>query len=132
MDGAGQLLDVIRIHEQGIGELQSGSGEGAEDQDAVIIITRSDKLLGDEIHSVVQGSNHAQRSGAIEARDFLVRMMALEKDDGFPAACLKARIDALGFGGDLVEQCLVAINHGATGSAKLNEGEAALIGGVEF
>src|SRR5258708_21553169 len=59
-------------------------------------------------------------------------MMAFEKDDGLPATGLKARVDALSFGGDVVEQRLVALNLGATGSADLNEGEAALVRGVKL
>src|SRR3984893_5021925 len=127
MNGASQLLDIIRIDEQRIGELQSCARKGAEDQDALIIFARRDELLGDKIHPVVQGSNQTQRSGAIEASDFLVRMMALEKDDGLPAAGLEAGVDAFGFGGELAEQILVAVNVGAAGRADLDKGKAALV-----
>src|ERR1700730_12975246 len=118
MNGASQLLDIIRIDEEGISELQSRAGNAAEDEDPLIIFARSHELLGDKIHSIVQRSNQTERSGAIEAGDFLVRMMALEKDDGLPAAGLEAGVDAFGFGGELAEQILGAVNVGAGGGRR--------------
>src|SRR5258708_35374146 len=125
MDGAGQLLDVVRIDEQSIGELQRRAREGAKDEDALIILTRSDKLLGDEIHAVVERSDHTERSGAIEARNLLVGVVPIQEHDGLPAAGLEARVDALDFGCTLVEQGLVALNIRAAGRANLHEGEQA-------
>src|SRR6202140_4480860 len=68
----------------------------------------------------------------IETRDFLVRMMLLEKEDGLPVAGLEAGIDAFGLGGQFVEQTLIAHDIGAAGSANLDKGEATLVGRIEF
>ena len=80
----------------------------------------------------MQRSNEAKRGGMIETRDFLVRMMLFEKEDRLPVAGLEAGVDALGFGGQFVEQALIARDIGAAGRANLDKGEAALVGRVEF
>src|SRR4029077_10237780 len=54
-------------------------------------------------------------------------MVAFEKDDGFPAAGLEARVDALGFRADFPEQILVAVNVGAAGRTDLEKSKAALV-----
>jgi len=46
MNGAAQLLDIVGVYEQGVGQFQSGASEGAENQDALIIFARGHELLG--------------------------------------------------------------------------------------
>src|SRR5262249_47734629 len=59
-------------------------------------------------------------------------MMALQQHDGFPAAGLETRVDALRFCGDFVEQALVTIDVSAAGCANLNQRKTALKGGIEL
>jgi hypothetical protein len=53
-DGLGGLIDVIRVHQQRIAEFAGGAGELAEDQHAPLIVTGSQKFLGDQVHAVVE------------------------------------------------------------------------------
>ena len=46
MDGIGELLDVVRIDEQRVGELVSGAGKRAEDENATLVFARGDEFLG--------------------------------------------------------------------------------------
>src|SRR5262249_55172819 len=58
--------------------------------------------------------------------------MLFQQDDRLPATGLKTRVDAIGFGTDLVKKRAVSIEVGAAGGADLNESEPALIGGIGF
>ena len=84
-DGAGQLVHVVRVDEQRIAQLLRRPGETAQDECAAIVLPGGDEFLGHEIHPVVERSDQANRSRAIEAGDLLVRMVPLEEDDRFPA-----------------------------------------------
>src|SRR5580700_10918733 len=53
-DAVGQLLGVIRVYLERIAQFMRCPREAAEDQDAVQVVTRCDKFLGDKIHSIVQ------------------------------------------------------------------------------
>src|SRR5258708_21858779 len=57
--------------------------------------------------------------------------MPLEENDWFPAARVEARIDALAFGGDRVEQCLVALDLCADRRADLHEQKARVICAIQ-
>src|SRR5712692_9593254 len=59
-------------------------------------------------------------------------MVLLAKHDGFTARRLEARIDAVRFGANFVEEILVALNVRAAGRADLRESEPLLVGGVEL
>src|SRR5690348_5337616 len=52
-DGVGGSFNVVRIDQNSIAQLTRCPGEAAEDQYSLIVIARSDKLLGHEIHSVM-------------------------------------------------------------------------------
>src|SRR6266852_3153665 len=130
--GAGKLLDVIRIYEQRIGELESRARERAEDQHTLTIFARGDEFLGHQIHAVVQRRHHAERSGAIEAGILLMRVVTFEEDNGLPVPGLEAGVDALGFAGNFDKQTLITLDIGAAGGSDLDEGEAALVGRVEL
>src|SRR5260221_8079327 len=59
-------------------------------------------------------------------------MVALEKDDRFPAAGLESRVDALGFDANLLQKLLVTGDVGAAGRADLDKAETLEIGGGNF
>src|SRR5204862_7422567 len=104
--------------------------KGAEDQRAAFILARSNEFLGDEIHSVMQRRDHAERRGAEKACDFFVRMVFSEKHERFPSRGLKARVDAFGFAADFGQEILVALDVRAAGSPDLHESAALQVGGV--
>ena len=45
------------------------AGEGAQYQDPVLVVPCGDKLLGHQIHAVVQAGHQAEVGGAEEAED---------------------------------------------------------------
>src|ERR1700741_4956357 len=130
MNGVGELRNVVRIDEQGVSKLIRGAGERAQNEHSAFVFAGGHKFLSDEIHAVVERSDHAHRSRVVETRDLLMRMVFLEKDDGFPLRRLEGSVDALGFRADLVKKTLIALDIRAAGSADLHEREAPLIGGV--
>src|SRR5579859_612400 len=132
VDEAGQLVHVVGIDEQSVAKLLGSARETAQEQNAAIILAGGDKFLRYKIHAVVERSDQADRSRAIEPGDFLVRMVPLEQNDGFPAPGLKARVDAVGFDAHFLEKLAVAGNVGAAGSANLDKTEAPKIGGIIF
>ena len=132
VDGPGKLLDIIRVDEKRIEELERGAGKGTENQDAAVVLAGGDKLLGDKIHAVVQRRDQTQRCGTVEPLNFLMRMMPFQKHDWFPAAGLKTRIDTVSFSADFVQKFLVAVDMSAAWSADLHEGESPLISRIQL
>src|ERR1700733_7180781 len=58
--------------------------------------------------------------------------MLLEQYDGLPASRLEARIDAVGFEGNFIEELAVALDVRAARRADLNERKPPLVGGIDF
>ena len=95
-------------------------------------MARGQELFGHQVHTVVQRSHEAQVGGAVEALDLAVAVVALAEDDGLPLRGLEAPVDALGFGVNLGQEIVVALDVGAAGRADLHEGEAALVARILF
>src|SRR5271157_978360 len=127
VDGIGELLDVIGIDEQSVGEFVRGSGKRTEDQGTLFILTGSNEFLGNEIHSVVKRRDQANRGSPVEAGDLLMGVVPHEKNNGLPVANLKPVVDSFRFCIDLLHELLIARNVRATGSTNLHQGEAALV-----
>ena len=53
------LLYVVRVHDEGFGELSRRPGELAQHENAGVVVARSHELLRDQIHPVVQAAHEA-------------------------------------------------------------------------
>jgi hypothetical protein len=49
-----EIVDRIRVHGQRFLEFAGGAGQLAQDQDAILVVTRRHEFLGDEVHAVAQ------------------------------------------------------------------------------
>src|SRR5262249_40940941 len=87
-----------------------------------------DELLGDKIHSVVQGGHHAQVCGPVVAEDFAMAKMPLLEDYGFPGASLESPVDSFSFSFDIGQQIVIALDVRAAWRTNLYENELALVG----
>src|ERR1035441_883263 len=92
--------NVIGIDDDGVVQLTRSSGEAAEDEYATLIVPRSDEFLCHQIHSIVQGGDHAEMGGAVVALYLVAIVLAIEKDDRSPPTAFKARIDPVGLSFD--------------------------------
>src|SRR5579864_6168698 len=52
LDGRCELSDIVGIHQQSVREFKGGAGKAAENQHALIIVTRSHEFLGHQVHTV--------------------------------------------------------------------------------
>src|SRR5215831_640577 len=68
-DGFHEAVDVEGIDEQRAVDLFGGAREATEDQDAALVELARDKLLGHEIHSVLQRRHDAQIAGAVDGSE---------------------------------------------------------------
>src|SRR5439155_21981146 len=112
-NGLGQLLGVVRVHDQGVPQLAGRSRELAQDQHALLVVAGGHKLLGYKGHSVVERGHHAEVDGAVQQVDFLMAVVPLEQHDGLPLAFFEAPVDALGLGIDFGQQIAVTLDVGA-------------------
>src|SRR5438128_12530937 len=109
-DGLGGMLDVIRIHQYGITQLTSGTGEAAEDENSLFVPPCGDKLLSHKIHPVVQGCHQAEVGSAVVTLALLVAVLPLLEDDGLPIASLETPVDSFRLGFDVGKQIVVALD----------------------
>src|SRR5579863_10477079 len=131
-NGTGKLVHVIGIYEQRVAQLLGRAGETAQDKRAAIVFAGGDKFLGHKVHAVVERGDQAYRGCAIEAGNLFVRMVALQKNDRFPAAGLEARVDAVGFDAHFLQKLPVTRDVGTAGSANLDEAEPLKVRGKIF
>ena len=75
------LSNVIWIDHQGVSQFAAGSGELAENEDAILVSSRDDKLLGHQIHAVVQGSHQTKIRGLVKGLDFAVTVMPVKQNE---------------------------------------------------
>src|SRR5882724_5071054 len=125
-------LNVIRINDDCVSQIPSGSCESTQDQDSSLILPGSDVLLGHQVHSVMQGGDHAKMSRAIVATDFLMRVLTVQKDNRSPFAAFETIVDPVGLCLHFHLEIGISLNTTACRSAYLNEGKLALIPGIFF
>src|SRR5579871_1029604 len=123
MNGVGQLLCVVRVDDQRVGELVAGARKTAQNQDALIVGTRGDKFFRHQVHAVVQRSHQAEVGCTVVRQDFLVAVLAGQQDDRLPVTGLKTLIDPVGFASHLLDQIVIARNVSPAGRADLHESE---------
>src|SRR5579871_6197314 len=80
----------------------------------------------------MERSDQADVCGLVVALDFLVRVMLLEQNDGFPAIVLETGVDSLCFSDHFVEELLIARNIRTAGSRDFDERKAAMIRRMKF
>src|SRR4029079_15192526 len=88
------LLDVVRVHDQGFGQLTRRSGELTEDENARVVVARCDELLCDEIHSIVETADKAQLRRPIVLVNLDRLVMLHEEDDRRVQSIGESRVDA--------------------------------------
>ena len=66
-----QRIGIVRVDDDGIGQLVDGAGELAEHQHAGLVGARRDELLGHQVHPVAEGGHDHHVRGTIQ-RDELV------------------------------------------------------------
>src|SRR5581483_695506 len=130
VNGVGQLLRIIRIDQQRVAQFAARTGEPAQDQDALFVVPRCNKLLGDEVHAVVKRRDQAQVRRPVISPNLAMRVVALEEDDRLPASRLESPVDAVGLGFNFPEQVMVAFDVSPAGLTYLDEGEMALVSGI--
>src|SRR5579885_3748673 len=64
-----QLLDIVRIHQERVSKLARRACKAAENQHTALVVPGGHKLLGHQIHAVVQRGDHAKIGRAIQPLD---------------------------------------------------------------
>src|SRR5262245_45578560 len=77
--GVGSLFYIVRIDDHGAEQFLRCAGKLAENENTVVLITRSNKFLCDEIHSVMKGTYHAEVGRSVKWHDLFVAMMFFQK-----------------------------------------------------
>src|SRR5579864_3617428 len=126
-DRVSGAFDVIRIDEHRIEQLTSCASEPAKNQNSLLVMARSDKFLGNQVHAIVQSRNHADVCGPIIAQNLAMTEMPFQKDDGFPGTSLETPVDSFRFRFDISKQVMVTLDVSAARSADLQEAKLALI-----
>ena len=125
MQGGRTLIDVVRIDDQRLGQLSGRAGELAEDQHALLVVSRRDEFFGHEIHAVMQAADDAEVGPSVIGGDVLRIVMFDPQINGLVSLSPESLIDAFGRGDDLLRELLILLNLGAAGSGDLDEGERA-------
>jgi len=126
------LVNVIRIDDQRIEEFSRGSGELAEDEHAAFILPSSHKLLGHQVHAIMERRHKTDVGSTVKRDNIFVTVLLLQEDDGPPVVLLEASIDPFRLDIQLRLKVLVALNERSAGSPQLDEGEPLLKGGILF
>ena len=130
MHGLGQLLGVVRIHNQRVLQLAACACEQAQNERPAVILAGCNEFLRHQVHPVMQRSHQAQVRYTIVRFDLVMVVVSFQKHDRLPVSGLESPIDAFRLALDLRNQFLIAIDMGTARRADLHEREAALIGGV--
>ena len=86
--------NIVRIHHQRIAQLDRRPGKLAQHQHTVLIVARGHKLLGHQVHPIVQRRHQANIRCAIPPCHLVVTAMAINQDDWLPSRSLKTQVDA--------------------------------------
>ena len=111
------LLRVIRIDPDGVGQLHGCSGHFAEDQYARIAVLDGDVLLGHEVHAVAQRSDQSYVGDVVHGRQLLERKAVVEIADRRPVHRGVAAVD----GADLLVDAGFQVGVGADPVARGND-----------
>src|SRR5439155_24027940 len=115
---------VIRIDEQRVVQLARRARELRQHQHALLVVARSDELLGDQVHAVVQAGHDAHVSGAIVLVDDRRLVMLDLEPDRLPAPSAEARIDPSGQRSYARLEVLIFVERRARGRRNLDENKA--------
>ena len=107
---ASAVFHVVRIHQHGIAQFTSGAGEAAKDQTPLFVMPRGDKLLGDQVHPVVQGGHETEICRLVVALDLLVVVMPLQENNWLPPARLEAPVNSFGLGFHVSQQVVITLD----------------------
>ena len=125
--GAGQLVGIVRIDDQGIRQLMARPGKTAQNQGALFVQARCNVLLGDQVHPIVKGGHEAKIGSAIIRSNFRAVVVSLQKHDRFPGARAEAAVDSIRFHFDFLHQILIAPDVSPAGRPDLNKGKPPLV-----
>src|SRR3989338_4680512 len=77
MQGGSALVGIVRVDNQCLRQLAGSAGELGKNQRAALVVARSDKFLGDQVHAVVQAADETQ-IGRAEIFIHLMRSVVLD------------------------------------------------------
>src|SRR5207253_2064085 len=118
------LLAVIRIDEQRVVQLARRARELRQHQHALLVVARSDELLGDQVHAVVQAGHDAHVSGAIVLVDDRRLVMLDLEPNRLPASAAEARVHPSGQRPYARLEVLILVERRARWRRDLDEHEA--------
>src|SRR6266567_7933299 len=123
-DSMRALLAMVRVDERRIVQLTRGARELRQHEHPLLVVTRGDELLGDQVHAVVEARDHAHVRGAIVLVDD-GRLVVLDLEpDRLPAAFAEACIDAPGECAHPAFEVLIFIERRTRRRRDLDEDEA--------
>ena len=125
MQRIGGLFDVVRVHDQRLGQLARGAGEAAEDQHALLVVARGDELLAHQVHAVVQAGHHADVGGAEQLVHGVVLVVLGQQVHRLIVRLAEALVDALGDALRCAPGTAVFVERAARRRGDLHEDEAA-------
>ena len=102
VEGGGDFVDVVRVHDQGTVEQECGAREAGQDQEAGILgVLRGHEFLGDQVEAVAQGRDQARTGCAVVAGERAARLGPVDVTQGHPVGLAVAADDVAGeaFGG---------------------------------
>src|SRR5579884_206922 len=127
-----QLLNIVRIHQKRIPELARRARKAAENQHSALVVARGHKLLGHQVHAVVQRSDHAKIGRPIQPLDLPVAMLLVEVHDRLPRTGLKTPVDSFGLRLHFRLEIVIPLDVGPARSANLHKAELPLVQGIFF
>ena len=90
----GEGIDIVGIDDQRVLELLRRAGERAQHEHAVLVVSRRDELLGDQVHAVVQRADDAEVREAVERDEAAAaerRLVVVDRPAARRPACRAAR-----------------------------------------
>src|SRR6476646_10629669 len=103
----------------------AGAGETAEKQYTLLVVSRGHVFFRNQVHPIVQGSDHAQIRVAIIRKNLFPAVMTWQQNNRPPLAGLEPAIDALSLLLHFQHEIVVAPNFRPAWGANLHEGEFA-------
>jgi hypothetical protein len=110
MDGVGDLIRIIGIHDQRVPQITRGTSEPGQDENTLLITATHHEFLGHQVHAVMEGSDKTQISTPVKGLYFAVRMVLFEKDDGLPVPFLEFPVDSFDFRLHFCHEIVIPLN----------------------